>query len=431
MRFEQAALYMTLIGSVMLACKKDKDETAPVVRIVSPVAGTTISIPDTFMVRVEVSDENIVEALVIELVDADGRTITSAGSISVNNGSGTYAAELRLSDERVLSGHYTIVARASDGANDGRGFLGINVLATPLRLRAIFLAPPFGTDPVSITRIDSTGNTSTFTTMQDFNGIAVDSYWQHLVVAGSQFAPLQALPTSASSNFWQVNAQANDQSEQFTAVTVDPSDRKLYFAMRDGLIRGFTGEGIQQFTAQCLDGHRCERIVVMENEVATWQRAIVGGASRMVAYSVAGTVVHQVPVEHERVALFHRNGTSLIHFANANGAGLIEDINIAADGTPEVRSFSGERIRAVTRLDASTYVIALTDRLVRFIYTSNTINPLNEGIAADALTYDPATGAVYASEGSTLFTIDPGSGTVVNATSTSTPIAHIIPLLNR
>lgn len=431
MKFEQAALCLALFGSGLLACRKDKDETAPVVRIITPVAGTTISIPDTFTVRVEVSDENIVEALTVELVDDEGRTITSAGSISVNSSSGTYATELRLSDERVLSGSYTIVARATDGENDGRGFLGINVLGTPLRLRALFLAPPFGTDPVSVTRIDSAGNMSTFISLQDFNGIAVDSYWQHVIVAGSQFAPLQALPTSASSNFWQVNAPVSDQPEQFTAVTVDPSDRKSYFATRDGLIRGFTGAGAQQFTAQCLDGHRCERIVVMGNEIATWQRAIVGGASRIVTYTIAGTVFEQVPVEHEGRALFHRSGTSLIHFANANGSGLIEDINIAAGGSPEVRSFNGELIRAVTRLDANTFVIALTDRMVRFNYASNTINPLNEGIVADALAYDPATGALYASEGSILLTLDPNSGVVLNTTTTSAPIAHILPLLNR
>ncbi|MBL7952231.1 MAG: hypothetical protein JNM62_10975 [Flavobacteriales bacterium] len=431
MRFEQAPLLVVVLGAGLLACKKDADTTAPLVRIVAPVAGSTISVPDTFTVRVEVSDENIVEALTIELVDDEGRTITSAGSISVNSNSGTYATELRLSDERVLSGSYTIVARATDGDNDGRGFLGINVLSTPLRLRALFLAPPFSTDPVSITRIDSAGNVSTFTSLQDFNGVAVDSYWQHVIVAGSQFAPLQALPTSASSNFWQVDAPASDQPEQFTAVTVDPSDRKVYFATREGLIRGFTGAGAQHFTAQCLEGHRCERIIVMQNEIATWQRAIVGGASHMVAYSIAGTSMHQLTVEHDRIELFHRSGTSLIHFANADDEGLIEDVNIAAGGSPEVRTFSGELIRAVTRLDANTFVIALTDRMVRFNYANNTINPLSEGIAADALAYDPATGALYASEGSTLLTIDPNSGAVVNTMSMNAPIAHILPLLNR
>lgn len=430
MRFEQAALCLVLFGSTLPACKKDKDETAPVVRIIAPITGSTISIPDTFTVRVEVSDEHIVEALTIELVDQTGRSIAS-GIISVNSSSGSYATELRLSDERVLSGAYTIVARASDGENDGRGFLSVNILEAPLRLRSIFLAPPFSTASVNIIRVDSLGEPSTWTTVQDFNGIAVDNHWQHVVVAGSQFAPLQALPTSWNSSLWQIAPWANDQPGQFTAVTVDPTDRKIYFATRDGFIRGFTGEGVPQFTAECLPGYRCEHIVMMENGLATWQRAIVGGASRLVTYSVAGTVLEQLIMEPECVALFHRSGTSLIHFANTDGSGLVEDINISEGGTPEVRVFTGETIRYVVRLDASNFAVALTDRLVRFNYSTNSVTTISPGLTVDALAFDPAHGALLASQGTLLLTIDPNSGTVVNTTPTSTPIAHILPLLNR
>lgn len=431
MRFEQAALLLAIFGSALPACKKDKDETAPIVRIVAPVAGTIINVPDTFTVRAEVSDENIVKALTIELLDDAGRTIASAGSIPVNNRSGTYAAELRLTDERVLSGAYTIIARASDGENDGRGFLGINVLEAPLRLRSLFLAPSFSTDPVTITRVDSSGNMSTFTSVQDFNGIAVDSYWQHLVVAGSQFAPLQALPTSSGSTSWLVNPSASDHPGQFEAVTVDATDRKVYFASRDGLIRGFTGEGVQQFTAQCLPGHRCERIVAIGNRVSTWQRAIVGGTSRLVTYSIAGTTLDQIPVEHDHVAFFRRNETSLILFANANGSGSIKDLDISTGASPDLRIFNGEAIRAVVRIDANSFLIALADRLVRFNYPSNSINPITTGISASALAYDPASAVLYVAEGATLSAMDPNTGSVVSTISMGHTIAHILPLLNR
>ncbi len=428
---EKVALLLVFLAVGILACKKDKDETAPRVRIIAPVAGTSINVPDTFTVRVEVSDDHIVEAVTIELLDADGITVASAGSISVNASSGTFARDIQLTDERLRSGSYTLAARASDGENDGRGFLGINVLEAPLRLRSIFLAPPFSTGPVSIMRIDSLGELSTWATSQDFNGIAVDSYGQHLIVAGSRFAPLQALPTAASANLWQVNAPANDQEEQFTAVTVDPKDSRVYFATRDGFIRGYTGAGIQQFIAQCLEGHRCEAIVVLDGEVATWQRAVVGGASQIVSYSVAGTVLHQFLLEHERVALFHRTGTSLVHFANEAGSGLIENMNVSVGGTPEVRNFPGETIRAVVRLDANTYVIALDDRLVRYTYSTDLVSQISAGISADALAYESATGALYVAEGSTLHSLDASTGMVINTVSTGSPIGHILPLLNR
>lgn len=431
MTLRHAALAGLSAILLLASCKKDKDDTPPTVVIIEPAAGTTISIPDTLNIRVQVSDEHVVRSLTVELSNAANTIVASAGTRDLNNSAGTYTFSLPLTNERLPSGTYTIVARASDGTNDGRGFLRLNVLEAPLRLRAIFLAPPFSTNTTTITHIDSLGQPSTFATVQDFNGIAVDSYSQHLFVAGSQYAPFHAFPTALAANGWQVPSPTNDQPEQFTAVTVDPLDRRLYFATRDGFIRGFTGEGAQQFTAQCLPDHRCEAIVVLETEVATWQRAIVGGASRIVTYTVAGTIYEQLPVEHDRVALFHRSGTSLIHFANANGSGLIEHINITDGGTPDIHTFNGEMIRAVVRLDTHRYIIALTDRLIRWDHQAQQATPLTTGITTDAMAYEAATGALYIAEGSTLITLDPNSGAIVNSLPTGSAIGHILPLLNR
>lgn len=431
MTLHHAVLAGLSAAFLLTACRKDKDDTPPTVVILEPVAGTTIAIPDTVTIRVQVSDEQVIRSLTVELTDAANATVANAGTLTLNGTGGTYTFSLPLTDERLSGGTYTIEARASDGRNDGRGFREVNILPAPLRLRAVFLAPPFSTSGATITRIDSLGQPATFATVADFNGIAVDSYTQQLFVAGSQYAPFQAFPTSSSASAWQVPPPANDLPEQFTAVTVDPKDRRVYFATRDGFIRGFTGQGAQQFTAQCLPGHRCEAIVVMETEVATWQRAIVGGASRVVTYTVAGTVYEQQPVEYDRVALFHRSGSSLIHFANTNGSGLIEDINISAGGSPDIRSFPGEMIRCVVRLDADTFVIALDDRIIRFDHTLQGITPIATGISANAMAYEPATGALYIAEGSTLLTIDQNSGSIVGSIATGSTIGHILTLLNR
>lgn len=429
-RFRRSSLLL-LIGVSVAACKKDQDDTAPRVRIVAPSTGTTISIPDTFTVLTEVSDENIVEALTVDLQDAAGHTLASSGRITVNSASTTVAAELRLTDERVPTGTYTLVARATDGENDGRGFQGVHVQSTPLRLRALFVAPAFSTDPVGIIRIDSLGTESNLLTIQDFNGLAVDNYWQHVVVAGSRFAALHVLPTSSTANTWQFAPPTNDVPEQFTAVVVDPTDRLLYFATRDGFIRGFTGEGSQRFTAQCVEGHRCERIVMLGNERATLQRAIVGGGTRIITYTPAGTIAAQLPTQHDAIELFAAGDNSLVQFANAGGDGLVQDLHITAGGSPILRTFAGEAIRAVVQLDAHTYVIALGNRAVRFDHDTNDIVQLFTGITVDAMCTDPANGVLYIAAGNLLHTIDQNDGTVVDSRAMSFAIEHLAPLFNR
>lgn len=427
--------HLRLIGAFLallfLGCRKDKDESAPRVQFLAPISGIVYAVPDTIDVRVSVSDDNVVEGVTISLQDANGTTVAVAPPATISATSGTVERRLIVSNERLTSGAYTLIARASDGTNDGRAFLDITLLEAPLRLRSIFLAPPFTADMATVKKVDSLGMVSDVLNVQDLNGVAVSSFSQHLFVAGYQFAPLLAIPTSTTSTPWQVNTTANNVPEQFTAVTVDPTDNGLYFGTRDGAIRGYSGSGVPLFSAQCMVGHRCEAIVVMGGMVATWQRAIVGGAAIVVRYFPSGTAVETLPVDHSRVALYSRTDASLLLFANNSGQGLIEDINIVAAGSPEVRSFNEGEIRAVARLDANNYAVALPSRVIRFNYPTNTIAELATGITANALAYEPATGTLFVAQGTDLLYMDANTGVIVNMVATATAIGHILPLRNR
>lgn len=429
--YQQCRLIAALLVLLCLGCRKDKDETAPKVQFIAPSGGTVFAVPDTIGIRLSVSDDNVVERVTVTLQDANGATVAMAATAVVNASSGTVERTLVVNNERLLSGTYTLVARATDGTNEGRAFHDVTVLEAPLRLRAVYLAPPFTADMATIRKVDSLGTLSDVVTVSDLNGVAVDGFSQHLFVAGYQFAPLQAIPTAAFSTPWLVPVPANNEPEQFTSIALDPSDNGLYFSTRDGFIRGYTGEGVPFFTAQCLTGHRCEAIVVMGDLVATWQRAIVGGAPVVVRYFPSGTVTETLPVAHARVTLFTRTNASLLLFANDNGQGIIEDINIVAAGTPEVRSFNEGEIRAVARLDANNYAVALPSRVLRFNYPTNTIAELATGITANALAYDPASGTLFVAQGSDLLYMDANTGVILNTVATGTAIGHILPLRNR
>ena len=400
-------------------------------RFLLPDEGTTFNIPDTIAVRVQVSDDRTVRSVVVEVVDEAGSTIASAAAIGVDAATGTVDCSIPLMDQRARSGTYTLIARATDGMNDGRGFRSINVLEAPLRSRAIFLSPAFSNNETGIWRVDSTGLSALWTNVSELGGIAVDGHSQHLMVAGTQFAPMQALPTHGQAFAWQVAPPSTGEPGQFTALTVDPLDHRTYLATRDGFIRGYTGEGLQRFTAQCLIGHRCEDIVLTSGRVATWQSAAVGGASKVVTYTVAGTVQDVLPMEHERVALFQRSEDDMIHFANVAGSGLIEEVNVASAGTPDLRVFNGEAIRSVARMDEQNFMVALPSRIVRFNLASNSITEVVPAVQADALAFDRANGVLLAAQGSSLIAIDPVTGATNTVTSIAEPIAHILPLLNR
>jgi hypothetical protein len=274
------------------------------------------------------------------------------------------------------------------------------------------------------------GGLSAWAELADLNGIAIHSRSQHLLTGGYQYAPLQALPTSSISSFWQVPPMGNGPG-QFNSLVVDPYDDRVYYSTAEGAIRGCTGEGAVRFTAQCLSGHRCEAIVVLGPRIATWQRALVGGAQVVVSYEVAGTIAGSLPVQHQRIALFRRTVNSLLLFANNGGQGVVQDLNLTAFGTPVVRTFNEGEIRAVVRMDQNNFVVAVGNGLVGFNYATNTVSQLTNSITANAMAYEPATGVVLVAQGTALLVVDPTTGTVINTYSTGMAIGHILPLQNR
>lgn len=416
---------------VISGCRKDKDGTAPSISILSPDQGTVFSIPDTIVVRFTVSDDRVVESTVVQLIDANGVSIAPSINTSVGGPGGTFVNELIINSERILTGQYEIMVRASDGTNDSRAFRTIQIQGTPLRLRSIFVAPPPTTATATVQRIDSTGQLSDWTTVQDLNGAAIDGYSQHVMLAGSQFAPFQALPTDTWSYAWSYLPPANDAPEQFTALVVDPFDGQTYFATRDGFIRGFTGEGAQRFTAQTLTGYRCYAVTVLGDRIATWQRAIAQPDQRVVTYTVSGTILDILPVGQELVELYQWSNTSAHLFANDFGHGKVIDLYISTGGSQEIRVFQNEEIRAVARMDPSTFFIAMQDRIVAYDRSANTVVQLITGVMASAMAYEPATGALLVAQGNDLLTIDPRTGALMNSISTGAPIGSILPLRNR
>ncbi len=435
MRDQHRAL---LLGCVLVffgSCNKDKDENAPNVRIVAPSEGYSLSIPDTLAIRVEVDDDRNVERLVIAVTNELGVPIAPAIAVDVNSTSATIEQALVFIDESTESGHYTIMAYTTDGTNEKRDFVDISIQAAPLRLRAVFIAPPTSEPPpYAITRIDSLGGISDWTTISEFAGAAIDPQTKHLILAGGAYQPLTALPTEAGISTWIVSNQngAGASWPYFLGLCLDPDDGRCYFGTDDGLIRGFSGNGQSQFNAQTLANHRSYGTAILGDLLVSHQKENVLGTSRLVTYaSSSGVLQTSFPLDMETVELFRRSDDQVLVFGNRAGEGVIQDRNVLFGGNFEMRVFSEGPIASVVRLNANTWVIALPNRLVRFDYPSNGISELAAGVAATALAYESATGSLYVGSGSNITLLDPMTGTITGAFSLSEPVGSILPLLNR
>lgn len=431
LRRHQVALIACLL--LASACRKPVDEDAPKVRILLPAENITLQIPDTLVVQVQVQDERIVERITISLNDANGVPAVPAVSIVVNAANSTIARGLPITNERLRTGNYTLTVSASDGTNMGRGFRSVNVQAAPLRLRAIYVTPPIGqSSSAPIWRIDSTGILSQYLNLTEFGGAAIDP--DRLYVAGTTVEPLRGIPQSASSTSITIQNQnaAGSTVPFFLGPTIDPVDAHFYFGSNDGSIRGYKPGGSQFFTGQSPAEMISMRTALVGNVLVSVARHRVLGTWHLVAHAIpGGSPLSQFQLDLLPVSIYATSAQQALLFGNRCTTGVIQLRNVAQGGTTDLSIFNDGPVQAVAQLNSGTYVIALSDRLVRFSTSSNTIHVVAQGISAQSLAFDQASGILHAGVGTTLMAVDPLTGVTSTAHTFPHEVGTILPLLNR
>jgi len=430
---EQCALWLACAVFIHAGCRKDKDTSAPVVQILSPSEGFNVFVPDTITVRVAVEDDHIVEGLTLLIADDDGVPITTPVAVPIGARSATVDVDLPLISERIVDGNYVLTALATDGANNGRALQWITVHAAPLRLRSIYVAPPAGlAGPLTITRIDSVGQRSTFIVLNEIGGTAIDP--DHLFLTGTQYDPLVrfAIPSGTNSALLANPGTASPSTPYFTSLSVDPTDGRLYCATRDGFVRGFHPSGGQSFTANSPPGSFCEAAVVVGDELVTTTINTVTQERRLVSHTYnSGALLAQFPSDVQVTKLFAIDDQHVLILGNRDGGGVIELVNTQQGGVFEMRTFPGDPMLSAAQVGPGTYVVGMTSGLVRFNYQSNSVTTLIGGTAFSALAYEPISGGVWGGAGTELRLIDPQNGTASEQLVLSNAVGAILLHYNR
>jgi len=413
------------------SCRKDKDENSPHVEFELPGNSFTAQVPAAFIIRVKVTDDRALESLSVMIVDDNNIPIAPGFTADLAGTSVTIERELTITDERILSGSYKLIARAFDGTNEGRAFHSINIHAAPLRLRAIYVTPPNGSSPALIAKIDSVGSISTFAMINEFYGSAIDGGTQHLYIAGGQYDPMIAYPTSGTSGQWQVNNSNALPYPYFTGLDLDPTDKKLYLCSNDQFIRGYSGNGTQQFTALAIPDFRPYNTLFLGDILVNEQRSNTLPQRKLVTYaSSSGALYEQWPLDLDLIDMYRRTEQTFLTFGNRNGDGVIAERHATLGGTFEMQVFSGNEITATTRINDALFVIAVGGEIKRFDVTTGTLITIALQ-PADALTYEAAAGVVYIGSGDQLLTLDPNSGAILGSVTIPLQAGTILTLHNR
>ena len=430
MRHQQCLLLAAFACAIALGCRKDKDSEAPVVRITSPGEGYSVSIPDTLLVGLAVSDDRIVRSVSVMLTDADGVPVAPSATIAVEAASREFTMDLPVLSERIASGQYVLSVQATDGVNEGRAFLGITVQAAPLRVRSMFLVPPAdGAPPFIITRIDSTGTATPFAALPELSQAVAGL--DHLFTAGAASAPLERRRISSGA-VSSIMPNPGLWPQFFTSVSVDAKNGRIHACGADGSVRGFTGDGAPAFTAALPVGSFGDAVAAVGDAVLCSAYDPVSQQKRLIRFGgSSGALLAQFDADARALAMYEVDAQRLMLFGNASTGGVIQEVSATQGGAFTMRSFPGEEMLSVARVSPSLFVIATSSGIKRFDYPSAAVTDLLPGTSARGLTYDPVSGSVIAAHGSAITAFDPLVGTMLSVQTAPHPVASVRLQLNR
>ncbi len=422
-------LPLLMIALLLLGgCRKEElDEQGPSIQIIAPGNSTSLQIPDTLEITVQVSDERIVQTVWISLGDVNGVPIAPTVTVAVNSSSATIQRNIAVTDPTITSGNYSLAVRASDGVNTTSAFRSVSVQEAPLRLRAIFVASPEGT----ISQIDSIGDVSEFTSIPDMSLIEINSFTQHLFVAGDPFDPLQVFALHESAQSWQIQNQNAQPGPYFTSLFTDPTDGRTYVCSNDGAIRGYDGNGITLFNAQAITGHLPYAGAVVGDRFISEQKPISIGENRLASHTYnSGDLLVSYGLDADALRIFALNDQQMLLFGERNGQGLIQQWNTFQGGNSDLRIFTEGAITAVSAISNVSFIIALPNRIVRYDQPSNSATDLLF-LSANDVAFDRANGSVLIASGQQILVVDPNNASIINTIEVGHQVTRVLPLFDR
>lgn len=406
--YEHSALLALLMAVLAPACKKDADGTPPVVEILSIGAGSPITVPQDVMVTVRVSDDRSVEGLTVQLLNAVGQAIAPVVSHAIGSASATVEVAVAVHDERIPTGTFTLLARATDGANDGRAFADVAVTAAPLRFRGLYALGSGGAS-TPVYRLDSLMTLSTlFVLPHDAANGALDTYESLLFVGGRVNGPVSAVDLNTGTTRWQIPNENTGSLPWFHSLAFDRDRRWLWVTSEDGRIRAFTTAGIQQVGAQATEGTRPQAIGIVDDRIVNAQTDITLGTRSLAVYwATSGALFNTHLVDHEVIGLHALDGQIMDLGNAADGATVHLE---APDGTGawEPVVLAGAAFLDACPTTAGEFLLATSEGIHR--YGGGTSAPLISALVADHVAYDAANDVCFASTGPTIHLLNAASG---------------------
>lgn len=404
---------LTFCLLLLISCKKDEDTEPPVVEITSPSDGAQYNVGDTIRIVMDIADNVELDDVEIKLTDNNLTPVMPSVVMETSGEGGTLRLEYFLDDLSVRSGQYYIQATVHDEArNNDKDFVAVNITEIPLALKGIIAVttlPGF----VTLHNIDTAWMaTSPGTFPGDFTDIAVNSYWQQVVLTGAVTGLARCISLDGSTPGWTVNPFPST-GAYWGNVLAHGRDWLINYRA-DGAIKASTWNNTISTQYNANSGYFFRNFTFSGDKFYADMVDATGSMRLLGVFAGGGGAVQQALLNIDPVMLLPRDETTIYIAGNQGNQGKLLIYDYGTNGTWEPVILPAGKVLSASEVDANTLLIAMDNgNIYKFTYSPIGVLVWN-AVSAQHVRFDAGGNSVVTAEGSVVRQYDYQQATIID-----------------
>ncbi|NND94685.1 MAG: Ig-like domain-containing protein [Flavobacteriales bacterium] len=380
----RALVWITLLGAILMysSCKEDTDEIAPSVSITEPQDGQTVTMPDTIIVSARVEDDKQIEFINFGLVDINLNSIGQRISVGNISNPKEFSSTLEIIDLDIEDGTHYLEVFASDGTNDEREFIEMNIIAIPREYQGIVFLESISNDQ-TIKFIDTGGQVIDLTSSIEGDAIfSISSRLNSLRVFNSDANSLTSIQINSGLIQWEVLSVLQG-LENAIDIQNDPFSRSTRILTDDSRIINYDKFGM--IAGQVEFNSEWIPITMLVEESEIWLASFTPSGYRVSKlFKSTGFELDHFTLPDRPILLQRLNNDELIVIDEEGGVRIL---NSSVGGQFGISVVDSGDINSLLVNDGVAYFISSTS-LYRYVTGAIQASIIHTGTEITGLTYD-------------------------------------------
>ena len=319
-----------------VSCKKDEDNSAPVISVVNPQENSSFNTFDTLYIQANLSDDRNLTFVSVELLNNDLISVVSPFGRNLNSSSYNLNAQLIIDNIHLTSGIHYILITAKDEVNTSRTYIKIFVNGLPFETKGYVSFENVGSQ-IEVHSYFNLNDTLLLQTNGEVKGGIVDSYHQQLGILKGPEGPFQCFPLFPFIEEWEV-AEMNG---GLTFCNMQIENNYIQLGFNDQLLSIYEGEAQLKGSFQSDISFTPMLSLINGDNIIVWQQSPSQGANRLEVFYQSGAIKQISPYNRSVVAFVVKDNNHSYVISN-EGTSAYLDIYNHENGIINSQSFENE-----------------------------------------------------------------------------------------